>query len=206
VSSVNVGLPVFMDYANTHGFGRMSLVRRQRRRIQDPGRPAFIYYGAAVGALSRSLASTDPEAELDRMVAGATANQTRHYAELRDGMLAFLGQRRVSRVPVAGRCVWSTDGLRVTVRQHVGLRLRNGQQHVVLLYLKEAPLTPSAADAALRIMETVAPTLLPEATPRVLDVRRGRMLALRANASRQYLDGWLRGEALGYMALWDAAA
>ncbi|HEY0636584.1 MAG TPA: hypothetical protein VGD67_02960 [Pseudonocardiaceae bacterium] len=202
---MNVGLPVFMDYANAHGFGRMSLVRRQRRRIQDPSRPAFIYYGAAIGALSRAFASTDPEADLDLMVDRAMPTQERHYAELRDGMLEFLGRKRISRVPVA-RGVWETDDLRVTVRQHVGVRLRNGQQHVVLLYLKEPPLSQGAADAALRIMESVTSTLLPDATPRVLDVRRGRLMALRANASRPQLDGWLRGEAAGYVAHWEAAA
>lgn len=196
-----------MDYANGAGPVKMSIVLQQRKRIEDPDVPAHLYYGSAINCLASALAVSDPEAELDRMMRGATLpGQTHHFQQLRTGMRQFLSQYRPTRIAVASGCTWHASGLDVTVRQHVGMRMPNGDQHVVVLYVKEPALTAAAARGGLRIVETLTPQLLPNSTPRILDVRRGKLVPLRKNANRPHLDHWLIGEAAGYVAHWSAAA
>jgi hypothetical protein len=82
----------------------------------------------------------------------------------------------------------------------------DGRVFVVLLYLKQHPLTQDAANAGLRIIETQLAALLAGGLPKVLDVRRAKLLPLQRNTNRRTLDAWLRGEAAGYAAHWAAAA
>lgn len=185
----------------------MSIVQQQRRRIEGPDQQAFYYYSPAARNLPLAVASTDPEAVLDAMLNQTTStHQRKHHVELRDGMLAFIREHNPSRVPVATGCQWVTPDLTVTIRQHLGIRMPDGGVSVVLLYLKQPPLMEDAAKAALRIIETQLGALLAEGLPRVLDVRRAKIFALRRNANRRGLDAWLRGEAAGYAAHWAAAA
>jgi len=107
---------------------------------------------------------------------------------------------------VANGCQWITPDLTVTIRQHVGIWMPDGSVSVVLLYLKQPPLTQDAANVGLRIIETQLAALLADGLPKVLDVRRAKIFALRRNANRGNLDAWLRGEAAGYAAHWAAAA
>lgn len=202
-----ISLPMFMDYANERGSGRMSIVQQQRKRIEDPEQQAFHYYAPAVRNLPLAIASTDPEAILDAMLNQTTStHQRQHHVELRDGMLTFIRKRHPSRVPVANGCQWITPDLTVTIRQHVGIWMPDGNVSVVLLYLKQPPLTQDAANAGLRIIETQLAALLADGLPGVLDVRRAKIFALRRNANRRNIDAWLRGEAAGYAAHWAAAA
>lgn len=202
-----ISLPMFMDYANERGSGRISIVQQQRRRIEDPEQQAFHFYAPAVRNLPLAIASTDPEAVLDAMLdQTSSAPQRQHHIELRDGMLMFIRKHRPSRVPVANGCQWATPDLTVTIRQHVGIRMPDGRVFVVLLYLKQPPLTQDAANAGLRIMETQLTALLVGGLPKVLDVRRAKLLPLRRNTNRRTLDAWLCGEAAGYAAHWAAAA
>jgi hypothetical protein len=202
-----ISLPMFMDYANERGSGRMAIVQQQRKRIEDPEQQAFRYYAPAVRSLPLAIASTDPEAVLDAMLAQTTStHQRQHHVELRDGMLTFIRKHHPSRVPVANGCQWVTPDLTVIIRQHMGIRMPDGSVFVVLLYLKQPPLTQDVANTGLRIIETQLPALLANGLPRVLDVRRARIFPLRRNANRRKLDAWLRGEAAGYAAHWAAAA
>jgi hypothetical protein len=198
---------MFMDYANERGSGRMTIVQQQRKRIEDPDQQAFHYYAPAARTLPLAIASTDPEAVLDAMLDQTTStHQRQHHVALRDGMLTFIRKHRPSRVPVANGCQWVTPDLTVTIRQHVGIRMPDGRVFVMLLYLKQPPLTQDAANAGLRIMETQITALLVGGLPKVLDVRRAKLFPLRRNTNRRTLDAWLRGEAAGYAAHWAAAA
>ncbi len=76
----------------------------------------------------------------------------------------------------------------------------------VLAYLKSQPLTQESANVGLRLLEYTIGTTLPEATPIVLDARRGRAFSMSRRTNTAKLDALIIAEAAGYVAHWGATA
>jgi hypothetical protein len=199
-----IGVGVFVDYANSSGSTRMTIIKQQMERITDPTRLAWYPYTVIRSALRSSLASTDPIAPLRRALDRATPAMRSHYEEIAAGWERWLDRNRgTTLVPVTGTS-WNRHGLTITVGRHLGLRSRDGRTTAALLYLKRQPLTPGGANVGLRILDQSMDRILPGAEAAVIDVRRAKVHRIRANQKLDSLDSWIESEAVGYLTHWNA--
>ena len=203
---VRVSLTSFTDYVNLAGPPRATLIEQQVARQLDDSRPAWWPSQAAERACVAALSAADPHPTLNRMVAEAPTTMTRHYPQVRDGLLQFLKKDRPTAVVPTSTATWSVGDLTIKLNHVVGLVLPDGSRVLALLYFKEAVLAAAGSRPALRIIEYKVDDTLPGARPAILDVRRGKLVYMAANVDPGKLDRLLVAEATGYLTHWQAIA
>ncbi|WP_143219342.1 hypothetical protein [Actinokineospora bangkokensis] len=203
---VVVTAPAFAEYAGAGRRGRGEIVVDQHARALDEGHHAHVFYKPLVEAIQVAVSEPDPAAVLAEAAGRAELNgQARAFEEVAAGFLPWW--RRLRATPLAvGRSAVDFGTLEVSVAPHLAFRDRHGDEHVVLLHLKEPPLPRDAANAALRLLERCALDLQPGARPLVLDTRRGKELRLSRSVSVAKLDAWLAAEASAYLTHWCRTA
>ncbi|GAA4615586.1 hypothetical protein [Saccharopolyspora hordei] len=207
MDGVQIGLSSFLDYVRSTPRGCAGIVRDQWEIHVDETSMAWTFYAPFRSALRRAVSSPDAPEVLAAAVRQARPVQQPHFQQLHDGFRRWWAKVRATGVPMESGVV-DVGGLSVTVsrRSALALRYRDGRTEVVLPYLKEPELASDSANVALRVLEHLAPSLLPGARPMVLDVRRGRAFRLRRNANRDELDAVLAAEAAKYLTHWAAMA
>jgi hypothetical protein len=205
MSAIKVSVRSLLDYTLSSHAQSSKIIKQQKSLYLDPDNQGFFFYGPIYAGLRRCVAAADPTSALDRCVAAANPNQRRHYVEIRDGFLGWWNRSRLASTSVKS-AVWQQDELSITVRDLIGGRLPNGDEVVIVTYVKEAPLLAAGADPVLRLLEQRMDAILPGAKPIVLDTRRSKPFRLRSNANRNDLDAFLIGVAAQYIAHWNAIA
>ncbi|KAA2258542.1 hypothetical protein F0L68_22030 [Solihabitans fulvus] len=201
-----IGLGTFIDYVNSGPGHQANIVARQRQMYLDPDRKPWNYYGPMVRAIRRAAADPDPEFVLDAAArAVQDTSKGRHFAELRDGFLSWWASARCTVVKV-GSTTLRQPGVEISVAPQLGVREQDGGRLAVFLYLKEPPLTGQTAKIPLRVLENAMEDILPGAGARILDVRRGKLLRLPANAPSRRLDAAIAGGLASYATIWQAIA
>ncbi len=196
-------LLTFSRYVGRTGPAKASFVGSLRRARGS--RSGFNPHASFVKALKSDIARGGARTDDLAVAAVVDAVQPRWqplYRELRDGAarwLAGLGDVRL--VPVRD-ALDVVGGLTVKVNPHFGLRHDDGRLEAVRLHFDPQPPTPDLLVATLRLLSRQMATILPGATPVVLDVRRG--LAYRPDPKTRPADveAWLAGEALAFSAMW----
>ncbi|MCA1186483.1 MULTISPECIES: hypothetical protein [unclassified Saccharopolyspora] len=195
----------FLDYMHSTPRGCIKIVKDQRKMHLDPDRKASYFYDPIRVALRRALNSVTPQQEFSKAIDRANVTQYLHFVELERGFSKWSRKVNATGVKVTAGA-WRAGDLDVTLHNLLGLRHSSGKTEAVLPYLKEAALTPDAANPILRVLEREMPALLVGASPVVLDVRRGSSFKLRRNTNRADLDALLTAEAAKYTAHWHAVA
>lgn len=209
MAPISVTALSFTEYVMSGQRGRISIVNEQRRIYLSSEHWIAGFYNPMRDAMRRAANSPDPEAELEKAVAVALehprAGQLRAFEELRDGFLPWLLETRATGVPT-GSARWHAGDLELRVRPHLGLRAPDGSRAAVLVYVKETPLTQESANVALRILQQTMDDVLPDATPLVLDARRGRAFRMSRRTNLAKLDALIAAEAAGYVVHWRMSA
>jgi len=206
MGNVVVATSSFVEYAAAGRRGRTEIVADQHARAVDEEHYAHVFYRPVIEAVQACVTDPDPAATLAAAVAGAELNgQARAFTEVAEGFLRWWRGRGATPVAV-GSALLGFGSLDLAVSPHLAFEDRRGDEHVVLLYLKEAPLPRDAANAALRVLDRCMPELRPGARPLVLDTRRGRELRLSRSVSVPKLDAWLAAEASAYLTHWCRTA
>ncbi|MEU5690374.1 hypothetical protein [Actinosynnema sp. NPDC020468] len=196
----------FTEYAMSGQRGRISIVTEQRSiYLAEAGWPCG-FYNPVRNAMRRAFNSPDPAAELAGAVESAHLNgQERAFEEIREGFLPWLAATGATGVPVSATR-WRSGELTLKVRPHLGLRLPDGSTAAVLVYVKERPMTQESANVGLRILQQTMSATLPDATPLVLDARRGRAFRMAKRTNLHKLDALIAAEAAGYVVHWRMSA
>jgi hypothetical protein len=95
-------------------------------------------------------------------------------------------------------------GLTVKVNPHFALRYPDGRAEVVRLHLDEDPPSPERVVATLHLMARHMDQMLPNATPVLVDVRRGTAYRPEAATKPEDVERWLAGEAAAFSSMWAA--
>jgi hypothetical protein len=201
--AVRISLQSFVDYVNVAGPRRADLLEQQVERYIDKTRSAWWPYLTAERRCIEALGSDDPDTVLEKMVGEAPSNMTKHYPDLRDGLLKLI-KREAPRTQPIGTAVHCFGDLTIKVNHVVGLDLQDGRRLAALLYYKQPLLTSAGSRPALRILQYKIDDILPDATPAVLDVRRAKLITMPRNVDLSKLDRLLVGDAAGYLAHWQA--
>jgi hypothetical protein len=206
LNTISVTALSFTEYVMSGQRGRINILTEQRNMYlaEDPKMCGF--YNPMRDAMRRAVSSPAPELELKKAVLGANRNgQLKAFEELADGFLPWLRSMRATGVPVSATR-WHTGDLTLKVRPHLGLRLPDGSTAAVLVYVKETPLTREAATVGLRIVQQTISSTLPDATPLVLDARRGKAFRLAKRTNLAKLDALIAAESAGYVTHWRLSA
>lgn len=97
-------------------------------------------------------------------------------------------------------------GLTVKVNPHFGLGYQDGRREAVRLHFDPQPPAADLIVATLRLLARQMPTILPEATPVLVDVRRGLAYRPEPKTRSADVEAWLAGEAVAFSAMWGTAA
>jgi hypothetical protein len=131
------------------------------------------------------------------------------YAALRDGAARWLDSlgdpSAVALTPVRD-ALDVVGGLTVKVNPHLGLRYGDGRREVVRLHFDADPPSADLVVATHRLLARQMPTILPDATPVLVDVRRGVSHRPDPKTRPDDVEAWLTGEAVAFSAMWSTAA
>jgi hypothetical protein len=203
-------LLTFSRYVGRTGPGKASFVGSLRRsRGRHSG---FNPHASFVKALKSDIehGSRDPDRLAIAAVVDAVQPRWRPlYAALRDGgarWLSRLGEPRSVRLVPVREALDVVGGLTVKINPHLGLRYDDGRLEVVRLHFDPEQPTAELTVATLRLLARQMPTILPEATPVLFDVRRGISHRPDPKTRPDDVEAWLAGEALAFTAMWSTAA
>ena len=205
MSPVRISAASFLDYMHSDSQRCIQIVKQQRKMYLDPDSKASSFYEPIRVALRRALNSVTPHQEFSKAIDRARSSQYPHFIELEAGFNKWWGASKATGLKVAPSG-WHSGDLNVTLRNLLGLRHATKKTEVILPYLKDPELTKDAAKPMLRVLEQAMPDLMPGATPRILDLRRGHSFKLRRDTNRADLDALLTAEAAKYTTHWYAAA
>ena len=205
-NNVSVTALSFTEYVMSGQRGRINIVSEQRGMYLTDDPKVCGFYNPIRDAMRRAVSSTEPELELKKAVMNANrTGQPRAFEEIAGGFLPWLASFRATGVPV-DPAVYRVGDLTLKVRPHLGLRKRDGSAYAVLVHTKEVPLTREAANVGLRILQHTISDTLPDATPLVLDVRRGKAYQMPVRTNLAKLDVLIAAEAIGYVTHWKLSA
>lgn len=205
-NNVSVTALSFTEYVMSGQRGRINIVSEQRGMYLTDDPKVCGFYNPIRDAMRRAVSSTEPELELKKAVINANrTGQPRAFEEIADGFLPWLAAFKATGVPV-DPAVYRVGDLTLKVRPHLGLRKRDGSAYAVLVHTKEVPLTREAANVGLRILQHTISDTLPDATPLVLDVRRGKAYQMPVRTNLAKLDVLIAAEAIGYVTHWKLSA
>src|SRR3954451_23019919 len=208
--------PVIPPYATMLGFTRyvarrgpakatfVGGLRRQRER-----RSGFNPHGQLVKALKADVAfrtggsylTAVPDLVKPRwrpLYEAVSAGALTYLRSLGDPENVGLAQTRDAVAPVGP--------LAVKINPHFGLRYADGRREAVRLHFDEGPPPREAIPATLHLMARHMDQILPNATPVLVDLRRGVAHHLDPATKPADVESWLAGEAAAFTAMWTATA
>jgi hypothetical protein len=202
-------LLTFTRYVGRTGPGKASFVGSLRRARSS--RAGFNPHARFVKALKSDIES-GIRGEQAAIVAAVDQVQPRWrplYQELCTGAARYLealGQPDVVRLAAVRPALDVVGGLTVKVNPHFGLRYADGRAEAVRLHFDAQPPTQDLVAATLRLLARQMDTLLPGATPVLVDVRRGGVHRPDARTRPEEVEAWLAGEAAAFSVIWRGAA
>jgi hypothetical protein len=131
------------------------------------------------------------------------------YQALREGAeryLASLGDPAAIRLVSVREAIDLVGGLAVKVNPHFGLRYGDGRLEAVRLHFDPEPPSADLVVATLQLMIRQMDTILPRATPALVDLRRGLAHRPDAKTRPEVVERWLAAEAMAFTAMWGSAA
>lgn len=199
MSNPEIPLNGFVDYLRTKGAARVDVAVRHINQATEPYSPARDFYRRILSAILAARRSGDDRVVLEHALAEAPPARRTNYQAVVDGWLRFLPQLSgTSHIGVhTGR--WRGESLTVKVTPHLAAKFPDGHVEAMFLYLKAEPLPPADAQAMLWLAAAAMPEACPDASPVIVDVRRGR--AFRTVPTESAYPAWLSAEAGGYRQL-----
>lgn len=212
----DVLVPTIPPYATMLGFTRyvarrgpskatfVGGLRRQRER-----RSGFNPHGQLVKALKADVAFRTGGSYL-KAVPGLVKERWRPlYEAVSAGALTYLsalGDPDSVSLAQTRDAIATVGPLAVKINPHFGLRFEDGRREAVRLHFDEEPPTPEAVTATLHLMARHMDQILPNASPVLVDLRRGATHRLDPSTKPADVESWLAGEAAAFTAIWSSTA
>jgi len=190
----------FTRYVGRTGPRKASFVGGLRRQ-RESGH-GFNPHGQLVKALKADIQFRTGGTYLNAVVDQVNPRWKPLYESVVPGALRFVEslEKPVEVTPTRDAlCMIGT--LPVKINPHFGLRYPDGRGEAVRLHFDEDPPQEEATTAALFLMSRHMELVLPNATPVLVDLRRGDVLRPSAVKEAE-VERWLAGEAAAFSAMW----
>ncbi|GAA2346278.1 hypothetical protein [Dactylosporangium salmoneum] len=193
----------FTRYVGRTGPRKASFVGGLRRQ-RESGH-GFNPHGQLVKALKADIQFRTGGTYLNAVVEQVNARWKPLYEALVPGALRYLESLATPvEVTPTRDALCMIGALPVKINPHFGLRYPDGHGEVVRMHFDEDPPLDLAAVATLHLMGRHMDLVLPNATPVLVDVRRGEVLRPDPSVKAEEVERWLAGEAAGFAAMWAA--
>ncbi|MFG2036481.1 hypothetical protein [Dactylosporangium sp. NPDC048998] len=195
----------FTRYVGRTGPRKASFVGGLRRQ-RESGH-GFNPHGQLVKALKADIQFRTGGTYLNAVVDQVNARWKPLYESVVPGALRYLESLPTPvEVTPARDALCMIGSLPVKINPHFGLRYADGRGEAVRLHFDEDPPLDEAAVATLHLMGRHMDAVLPNATPVLVDLRRGDVLRPDPTVKADEVERWLAGEAAAFAAMWGSVA
>lgn len=195
----------FTRYVGRTGPRKASFVGGLRRQRESGS--GFNPHGQLVKALKADIRFRTGGTYLNAVVDQVNARWKPLYESVVPGALRYLESLETPvEVTPTRDALGMVGSLPVKINPHFGLRYADGHGEAVRLHFDEDPPQDEAAVATLHLMARHMDLVLPNATPVLVDLRRGDVLRPDPAVKPDDVERWLAGEAAAFAAMWGTAA
>ncbi|GAA2597228.1 hypothetical protein GCM10010399_29840 [Dactylosporangium fulvum] len=195
----------FTRYVGRTGPRKASFVGGLRRQRESGS--GFNPHGQLVKALKADIQFRTGGTYLNAVVEQVNARWKPLYESVVPGALKYLESLDTPvEVTPTRDTLGMVGSLPVKINPHFGLRYADGRGEAVRLHFDEDPPQDEAAVATLHLMTRHMDLVLPNATPVLVDIRRGDVLRPDPTVKPKEVERWLAGEAAAFSAMWGATA
>lgn len=197
----------FTRYVGRTGPRKASFVGGLRRQRESGS--GFNPHGQLVKALKADIRFRTGGTYLNAVVDQVNARWRPLYESVVPGALRYiesLGDLSQVEITPTRDALGMLGNLPVKINPHFGLRYADGHGEAVRLHFDEDPPLDEAAVATLHLMTRHMDLVLPNATPVLVDLRRGDVLRPDPALKQGEVERWLAGEAAAFAAMWGTTA
>ncbi|MEV0135286.1 hypothetical protein AB0H83_43405 [Dactylosporangium sp. NPDC050688] len=197
----------FTRYVGRTGPRKASFVGGLRRQRESGS--GFNPHGQLVKALKADIRFRTGGTYLNAVVDQVNPRWRPLYESVVPGALRYiesLGDLSQVEITPTRDALGMLGSLPVKINPHFGLRYADGHGEAVRLHFDEDPPQDEAAVATLHLMSRHMDLVLPNATPVLVDLRRGDVLRPDPALKQGEIERWLAGEAAAFAAMWGMTA
>ncbi len=195
-----ISMTTFVDFVLASGTQRLTVVRRAKADYQTKYDPARDFYRLLREGIVEMHQMQKPRVSLDGIVQNLSdAKKVAPYLECIDAYKRWCGKKQFEWVG-AYSIDWKCDDLVVRVNPELGMCI-NDAPHVITLYFKGESPSKQRLETMFHLLELSLPAELRDATPGILDVRRGNLF--KPNRDIPSIGALLMGDALAFQTMWD---
>ncbi|MEV4131544.1 hypothetical protein AB0J72_05205 [Dactylosporangium sp. NPDC049742] len=197
----------FTRYVGRTGPRKASFVGGLRRQRESGS--GFNPHGQLVKALKADIRFRTGGTYLNAVVEQVNSRWRPLYESVVPGALRYIesiGDLSQVEVTPTRDALGMLGSLPVKINPHFGLRYADGHGEAVRLHFDEDPPQDEAAVATLHLMTRHMDLVLPNATPVLVDLRRGDVLRPDPSVKPGEVERWLAGEAAAFAAMWGTPA
>jgi len=195
----------FTRYVGRTGPRKASFVGGLRRQRESGS--GFNPHGQLVKALKADIQFRTGGTYLNAVVDQVNARWKPLYEAVVPGALRYLESLTPPvEVTPTRDALGMLGNLPVKINPHFGLRYADGRGEAVRLHFDEDPPLSEAAVATLHLMARHMDLVLPNATPVLVDLRRGHVLRPDPSVKAAEVERWLSGEAAAFASMWGTTA
>ncbi len=197
----------FTRYVGRTGPRKATFVGGLRRQRESGS--GFNPHGQLVKALKADIRFRTGGTYLNAVVDQVNPRWRPLYESVVPGALRYiesLGDLSQVEITPTRDALGMLGSLPVKINPHFGLRYADGHGEAVRLHFDEDPPQDEAAVATLHLMSRHMDLVLPNATPVLVDLRRGDVLRPDPALKQGEIERWLAGEAAAFAAMWGTTA
>ena len=199
--SVQISLTEFMDYVNSSGPTKATIVSQAKRRREEGHNVQSDYWLQFRNAVKRVHSSNGSKDELYDVVDRVHEDRQDNYNVAIRGYLSFWGGKKISWV-APPRKVVMVGGTRVSLNPELGLSFKGKTYYIKMFIHVDRTLDKRHADMILSLMKNKLVDELPEDTNvAVLDVMRGKFFEYKEENFK--ITQLLEAEGASFNILWE---
>lgn len=199
--SVQISLTEFMDYMNSSGPTKATIVSQAKRRREEGHNVQSDYWLQFRNAVKRVHSSNGSKDELYDVVDRVHEDRQDNYNVAIRGYLSFWGGKKISWV-APPRKVVMVGGTRVSLNPELGLSFKGKTYYIKMFIHVDRTLDKRHADMILSLMKNKLVDELPEDTNvAVLDVMRGKFFEYKEENFK--ITQLLEAEGASFNILWE---
>ncbi len=200
--SVHISLTEFMDYINSSGSAKATVVAQAKRRREEGHNKQSDYWMQFRNAVKSVHSSSGKKDDLYEIVEKVYEDRIENYNAAIRGYTKFWGNKKINWVTPIRKIVM-VGGTRVALNPELGLSF-NGKTYYIKMFLHvDEILDKRHADLILSLMQAKLSDSLPEnAKVAVLDVMRGKLFEYKQENYK--ITQLLEAEGASFNILWEA--
>ncbi len=200
--SIQISLTEFMDYVNSSGAAKATVVVQAKRKREEGHNKQADYWMQFRNTVKSVHSSNGTKDDLYEVIEKVHEDRMANYNAAVNGYVKFWGKRKFGWI-APPRKVVNVNGTRVALNPELGLSYKGKIYFIKLFIHIDEILDKRHADLILSLLHNKLGDYLPEDTNvAVLDVMRGKLFEFKKEDHK--ITQLLEAEGASFNILWDA--